>query len=116
MGDISHILPTVHPYAGGAAGAGHGADYRIEDYTRAVLNPARALAMTVVDLLSDNAREAKRVKAEFKPRMTRDDYLAYLRRLSTRPLYRPAGPEWAAMSAWPWQGPAPSGARPPAAH
>src|SRR5947209_8638203 len=88
MGDISHILPTVHPYAGGAAGAGHGADYRIEDYTRAVLNPARALAMTVVDLLSDNAREAKRVKAEFKPRMTRDDYLAYLRRLSTRQLYR----------------------------
>src|SRR2546421_2439050 len=57
MGDISHILPTVHPYAGGAAGAGHGADYRIEDYTRAVLNPARALAMTVVDLLSDDARE-----------------------------------------------------------
>jgi|GraSoiStandDraft_45_1057281.scaffolds.fasta_scaffold23148_2 amidohydrolase len=88
MGDISHILPTVHPYAGGAAGAGHGADYRIEDYTRAVLNPARALAMTVVDLLSDNAREATRVKAEFKPRMTRDDYLAYLRRLSTRQLYR----------------------------
>ena len=88
MGDISHILPTVHPYAGGAAGAGHGADYRIEDYTRAVLNPARALAMTVVDLLSDDAREAKRVKAEFKPRMTRDDYLAYLRRLSTRELYR----------------------------
>jgi amidohydrolase len=88
MGDISHILPTVHPYAGGAAGAGHGADYRIEDYTRAVLNPARALAMTVVDLLSDDAREAKRVKAEFKPRMTRDNYLAYLRRLSTRQLYR----------------------------
>jgi amidohydrolase len=88
MGDISHILPTVHPYAGGAAGAGHGADYRIEDYTRAVLNPARALAMTVVDLLSDDAREAKHVKAEFKPRMTRDDYLAYLRRLSTRQLYR----------------------------
>src|SRR3981081_2796980 len=31
MGDISHILPTVHPYAGGASGAGHGADYRILD-------------------------------------------------------------------------------------
>jgi amidohydrolase len=88
MGDISHILPTVHPYAGGAAGAGHGADYRIADYTRAVLNPAKALAMTVVDLLSDDASEAKRVKAEFKPRMTRDEYLAYLRRLSTRQLYR----------------------------
>jgi metal-dependent amidase/aminoacylase/carboxypeptidase family protein len=88
MGDLSHILPTVHPYAGGASGAGHGADYHIDDYTRAVTNPAKALAMTVVDLLADDAREAKRVKAEFTPRMTKDAYLAYLRRLSTKTLYR----------------------------
>jgi metal-dependent amidase/aminoacylase/carboxypeptidase family protein len=88
MGDISQILPSVHPYAGGAVGTGHGADYRIADYTRAVLNPAKALAMTVIDLLSDDAREAKRVVAEFKPRMTRDEYLAYLRRLSTTTLWR----------------------------
>src|SRR5919202_6594028 len=71
MGDISHILPSVHPYAGGAVGTGHGADYRVTDYTRAVLNPAKALAMTVIDLLADDAREAKRVQAEFKPRMSR---------------------------------------------
>jgi amidohydrolase len=88
MGDISHILPTVHPYAGGASGAGHGADYRIDDYTRAVSNPAKALAMTVIDLLADDAREAKRVVAEFKPRMTRAEYLAYLRRMSTTTLFR----------------------------
>jgi amidohydrolase len=88
MGDLSHILPTVHPYAGGATGAGHGADYRIVDHTRAVTNPAKALAMTVVDLLHDNAREAKRVTAEFKPRMSKNDYLAYLRRLSTGQLFK----------------------------
>jgi len=87
MGDLSHILPTVHPYAGGATGAGHGADYRIVDYTRAVANPTKALAMTVIDLLSDDAREAKRVRSEFKPRMTKEAYLAYLRRLSTKNLY-----------------------------
>jgi amidohydrolase len=88
MGDISHILPTVHPYAGGASGAGHGADYRIDDYRRAVANPAKALAMTVVDLLADDAQQAKRVKVEFKPRMSREEYLAYLRRLSTTTLFR----------------------------
>jgi metal-dependent amidase/aminoacylase/carboxypeptidase family protein len=88
MGDISHILPTVHPYAGGAAGAGHGADYRIEDYTLAVSNPAKALAMTVIDLLADNAQRARRVVSEFKPKMTRAEYLAYLRRLSTTTLFR----------------------------
>jgi hypothetical protein len=88
MGDISQILPTIHPYAGGASGAGHGADYRIDDYSRAVTNPAKALAMTVIDLLADDAREAKRVKAEFKGHMSRDEYLGYLRRLSMRQLYR----------------------------
>ena len=88
MGDISHLLPTVHPYAGGASGAGHGADYHLDDYTKAVLNPAKAIAMTVIDLLSNSASEARRLQAEFKPRMTRPDYLAYLRRLTTRTLYR----------------------------
>jgi amidohydrolase len=90
MGDISHLLPTVQPYAGGASGAGHGADYRIDDYTRAVANPAKAMAMTVVDLLANDAEHAKRVMAEFKPRMTRAEYLAYLRRLSTTTLFRAA--------------------------
>jgi metal-dependent amidase/aminoacylase/carboxypeptidase family protein len=88
MGDISHILPSVHPYAGGAVGNGHGADYRIEDYHRAVTNPAKAMAMTVIDLLADDAREAKRITAEFKPLMTKDQYLAYLRRLTTKHTWR----------------------------
>lgn len=88
MGDISHILPSVHPYAGGATGAGHGADYRVVDHTRAVVNPAKAMAMTVVDLLSDDAREARRVVDEFKPRMTRDEYLRYLRRLTSKTLWK----------------------------
>jgi amidohydrolase len=88
MGDISHILPSVHPYAGGAVGAGHGADYRIEDYTRAVLNPAKALAMTAIDLLADDARQARQVVAEFQPRMRKDEYLAYLRRLSTTTIWK----------------------------
>ena len=88
MGDISHILPSVHPYAGGAAGAGHGADYRIEDYARVVQNPAKAMAMTVIDLLTDGAREAKRVQAEFTPHMSRQEYLDYLQRLDTKQTWR----------------------------
>ena len=90
MGDLSHLIASVHPYAGGASGAGHGADYRIDDYRQAVVNPAKAMAMTVVDLLSENAREARRVVAEFTPRMTPASYLAYLRRLSTTTLFRAA--------------------------
>ncbi|MFN3973930.1 MAG: amidohydrolase [Dehalococcoidia bacterium] len=75
MGDVSHILPVLHPYAGGARGTGHGNDYLIYDYNLAVLNPAKAMAMTVIDLLSNGASRAKEVKARFRPALSKAEYL-----------------------------------------
>lgn len=75
MGDLSHLMPVVHPYAGGAVGTGHGNDYLIEDYDAAVVTPAKALAMTVVDLLADGAAEARAVLAQHPPALTRAQYL-----------------------------------------
>lgn len=98
MGDISHIIPSIHPYAGGAIGTGHGADYQIADYHKAIINPARAMAMTVIDLLANEAAEARRVKAEFRPAMSKDEYLGYLRRLSTRQTWRAEDLESASRS------------------
>ncbi|MCZ6875442.1 MAG: amidohydrolase, partial [bacterium] len=37
MGDVSQIMPVIHPYVVAASGTGHGADYLIEDYDLAVL-------------------------------------------------------------------------------
>src|SRR5881392_24940 len=31
MGDLSMVMPILHPYMGGATGSGHGADYQIVD-------------------------------------------------------------------------------------
>jgi amidohydrolase len=81
MGDLSHVMPVVHPYAGGATGQGHGADYTIADPERAILNPARALAMTVVDLLADDGSAAREVVATAEPPLTRAGYLAFIREL-----------------------------------
>jgi amidohydrolase len=80
MGDITHVMPAVHPYAGGAEGTGHGNDYRIVDPEHAILNPAKAMAMTVLDLLAGGA--APKVLAEAKPRFTKDEYLAFQRQLN----------------------------------
>jgi amidohydrolase len=80
MGDITHVMPAIHPYAGGATGTGHGNDYRIEDPVLAILNPAKAMAMTVLDLLAGGA--AQQVLAEAKPRFTKDEYLTFQRRLN----------------------------------
>ena len=79
MGDVTHIMPAIHPYAGGAEGTGHGADYRIVDPIAAILNPAKAMACTVLDLLAGHA--ATGVLAQATPRFTKDEYLAFQRRL-----------------------------------
>ena len=75
MGDLSHLMPVVHPYTVAASGSGHGTDYLVQDYDQAVIKPAMAMAMTVIDLLSGDAEKANEVIAKSPPRMTRDEYL-----------------------------------------
>jgi metal-dependent amidase/aminoacylase/carboxypeptidase family protein len=83
MGDLGHIIPVLHPFAGGASGMTHGADFRIDDYAAVAVTPAKAMAMTVIDLLADGAGGARRVMSEFRPRFTRQQYLEFMRGLAT---------------------------------
>ena len=76
MGDLSHIMPVIHPYTGGATGAGHGIDYIVQDYEQAVLAPAKAMALSVIDLLAGDAAKAKEVLAKSPPTMTKEQYVA----------------------------------------
>ena len=89
MGDVSHLMPVIHPYVGGATGLGHGADYVIEDYNLAVLTAAKALASTVVDLLAENAQLGRKVIAGHQPAMSPDEYLAFMRSLAKEELFDP---------------------------
>ena len=79
LGDVSRIMPVTHPYVVAASGNSHGADYLIEDYELAVLTSAKAMAMTVIDLLADGARRALDVKAGYRAPMTRSEYLSLMR-------------------------------------
>jgi amidohydrolase len=83
MGDVSHLMPTIHPYVGGATGLGHGANYLVEDYHLSVVTAAKALAGAVVDLLTDGAARAGDIIAGHRPEMTRDQYLAFMRKLAS---------------------------------
>ena len=87
MGDVSHILPVIHPYTGGAIGNGHGIDYLIKDYDQAVVNPAKAMAMMVIDLLAEDAQRAREVLAKSPPGMTKEQYLAFQDRRLSEELY-----------------------------
>lgn len=88
MGDLSQIMPCVHPYAGGAQGNGHGSDYEIVDYESAAVLPAKLMAMTVIDLLANGAATGKTIVSETKPNMTKQQYLDLLRSLGSVRTYR----------------------------
>ena len=87
MGDISHVMPTLHPYMGGATGSGHGADYAIADPKVAYVEPAKQLALMAVDLLWGDAAGARAILKAWKPRMTKEEYLSFQRGISKTELY-----------------------------
>lgn len=78
MGDVSHLLPVIHPFIGGTDGLLHTENFKVIDFKAAVLLPAKAFAMTLIDLLYDDAAEAKEILANFKPILTKEEYIAKL--------------------------------------
>lgn len=75
MGDVCHIMPGIQPLAGGTIGSLHSAEFKVTDFNAAVLDSAKALLGTVVDLLCADAAEAKKLLENFKPVYTKEEYL-----------------------------------------
>ena len=78
MGDVSHLMPAIHPFIGGTDGLLHAPDFHMVDFNAAVILPAKAFAMMLIDLLYDDAKEAKGILAGFKPILTKEEYIAKL--------------------------------------
>lgn len=87
MGDVSQIMPAIHPYVGGATGLGHGANYVVRDYDLAVLTAAKSIAATVVDLLADGAEAGGKIIAGHRPAMSRNEYLRFMRGLEKEEIF-----------------------------
>lgn len=49
----------------------HTADFHVVDFKHAVLLPAKAFAMMIIDLLADDAELARQIKAEHHPLLTK---------------------------------------------
>jgi amidohydrolase len=78
IGDVSHLIPILHPLVGGVSGKIHTRDFHGTDDELAYIIPAKAMAMTVVDLLTNEAEKAKLVVSGFTPKMTKESYLAFM--------------------------------------
>ena len=75
IGDLGYLIPIIQPMMGGFVGNLHSADFAVADEELAYINPAKIMAMTVIDLLSDGAKGAIAVKESFKPRLTKEEYI-----------------------------------------
>ncbi len=79
MGDISCIMPVVHPYAPGAIGKGHGDDYYIANPDLACIGSAQFQLMMLHLLLKDQAARAKEIKENFEPLFpSKESYFEYV--------------------------------------
>lgn len=67
MGDVSCVIPSIHPFVGGVTGLEHGNTYRISDADAACVEPAKIQLLMLDALLKDGAKKALEVKANFKP-------------------------------------------------
>lgn len=78
MGDLSCIMPVVHPYCAGARGKGHGNDYEIADAEMACIKSAEWQLIMLKLLLGEGAERAREVIAGFKAQFaSREEFLAY---------------------------------------
>lgn len=85
FGDITSLIPGVHPHIGGARGTVHGNDFYIDDPAGVCEDSARAQAAMLWLLLGGDAQRAKRIIADFKPAFeTKADYLRYTEAATVR--------------------------------
>ena len=67
MGDLSCVMPVVHPYAAGATGTTHGNNYQITGPIAACVTSAKFQMEMLYLLLKDNAERAKGIIEKFEP-------------------------------------------------
>ena len=84
MGDLSTIMPVVHPYAAGAVGKGHGNDYHIENVDAGCVDNAKWQLTMLKLLLENNAARAYEILANFTPLFaSKEEYLSYMDALNS---------------------------------
>ena len=75
LGDISQMKPCMHVWTEGITGGLHSEEYRIADEDKAYLQPARMMALQVIDLLYGKGEAAEEVMKDFHPAFDKESYL-----------------------------------------
>jgi amidohydrolase len=78
MGDVTQIVPGVHPWTGGFEGSAHSTEFGVADEEMAYLLPAKVTASMVVDVLADPEKRAA-VREAKEEKMSTEEYLETVR-------------------------------------
>ena len=78
MGDLSCVMPVVHPHSAGATGKSHGSNYQIVDPVAACVGSAKLQLGMLLLLLENGGNRAQQIIDSFVPRFKKDEYLAFM--------------------------------------
>lgn len=82
FGDLSCIMPALHPHIAGATGTSHGADYYIKNPEKTCVNSAAWQLMILHGLLKDNAKKALEIIDGYEPQFSsKEAYFASVDRM-----------------------------------
>lgn len=78
VGDVEHIQPVLSFQTGGKVSGLHSVDFDIVDDELAYIVTAKVFALSAYRLLRDGAGAARQIVADYQPRMTKEEYIAYM--------------------------------------
>lgn len=79
MGDLSCVMPVIHPNCPGAQGVGHSMDFYIVDPVAACVDNAKMQLAMLSILLTDGGARAKKIVSEYEPQFaTKEEYFAFM--------------------------------------
>ena len=85
MGDLSCVMPVVHPYMPGSEGISHGANYRIVNPELACVGSAKWQVGMITLLLKNGGERARKIADEFEPPFASvEEYFKYVDSLECR--------------------------------
>jgi amidohydrolase len=81
MGDFSCIMPTTSIAMAGCNGPGHSRHFKITDPIKQYIIPAKAMTVTIIDLLYDRANSANDIIEAFAPIIKQEKYVEFMHKL-----------------------------------
>lgn len=78
MGDVTQVVPGIHPWVGGFEGNVHSRDFRVVDEEMAYIIPAKLTACMLIDILTDTESRSS-IRDAAKAKQTPEEYLERVR-------------------------------------